>query len=355
MEGTMTTADRLDELEHPGRFTGPLELFVSPARHWRVLVTAMLLAGIGSAVVSMLLPPRFVVTSSFVTDEVDQTQLPAGLASIAGQFGFSTGASGVGSTQFYADLLRSRSIVRSLLSATVPADGRSVHVIDLLHAGDDDTNRIRRIEDAESAMADRISVNFDRTTGRIDLTVWMKRPETAKAVSDTLLALVNKFDRETRRTRAGEKRAFTEHQRKLAADSLRAAEDAMTAFLERNRSYNESAQLQFQHERLAREIALRQDVFLALSRDAEQARLHELDARPVVTTIDAPVLPARRAWPKRKLLVAACVLVTVAFLWIGFVLRELLAVAPANSDAGRALSQLRHAADDIFRRRRQEP
>jgi len=310
---------------------------------------AMLVAGIGSAIASMILRPRFVVASSFITDQVDQTQLPSGLASIAGQFGFSAGASGAGSAQFYADLLRSRTIVRSLLSATVPADGRSVRVIDLLHI-DGDSNEARRIEAAESAMSDRISVNFDRTTGRIDLSVWMERPETAKAVADTLLALINKFDRETRRTRAGEKRTFTEHQKKLAADSLLAAEDAMTAFLERNRSYLESAQLAFQHERLARAIALRQDIFLALARDVEQARLRELDSRPVVTTIDAPVLPARRAWPKRKLLVASCTLVAVAFLWITLALRELLTVMPHESDAGRAAIQLRRTANEIFRR-----
>ena len=182
----------------------------------------------------------------------------------------------------------------------------------------------------------------------------MERPETAKAVADTLLALINQFDRETRRTRAGEKRAFTEHQRMLAADSLRAAEDAMTAFLQRNRSYQESAQLEFQHERLARAITLRQDIFLALARDVEQARLRELDSRPVVTTIDAPVVPGMRAWPKRKVMVAACILVTVAFLWIFLVLREVAAVTPGDSDAGRAVSLLRDTTHDMFRRRGRE-
>lgn len=352
MQSTMTTADRrtgVKSREHPA---GPLELFVSPARHWKLLVVAGLAAGVISATVSLLLPPRFTVSASFITDEVDQTQLPSGLASIAGQFGFSTGGSGVGSTQFYADLLRSRSVVRALLSATVPADGRSVKVIDLLDV--DDVNPIRRVEDAESAMSERISVDFDRTTGRIDLKVWMERPETAKAVADTLLALINQFDRETRRTRAGEKRAFTEHQRMLAADSLRAAEDAMTAFLQRNRSYQESAQLEFQHERLARAITLRQDIFLALARDVEQARLRELDSRPVVTTIDAPVVPGMRAWPKRKVMVAACILVTVAFLWIFLVLREVAAVTPGDSDAGRAVSLLRDTTHDMFRRRGRE-
>ena len=348
MQSTMTTANRRTQLGPPEHSAGPLELFVSPVRHWRLLVVAGLVAGIISATASMLLPPRFVVSSSFITDQVEQAQLPSGLASIAGQFGFSTGASGVGSTQFYADLLRSRALVRALLSATVPAAGRSVQVIDLL--GTDNDNPIRRIEDAETAMSERISVDFDRTTGRIDLKVWMNHPETAKAVSDTLLALVNKFDRETRRTRAGEKRAFTEHQKALAADSLRAAEDAMTAFLQRNRSYHESAQLEFQHERLARAITLRHDIFLALARDVEQARLRELDARPVVTTIDAPVLPGARAWPKRKVMVAACILVTVAFLWICLVLGELAAVTPGDSDAGRAVSLLRKTMHDMFRR-----
>jgi uncharacterized protein involved in exopolysaccharide biosynthesis len=352
MQSTMTTADLRTELKPPRDSAGPLETFVSPARHWKLLAGAALAAGIVGAATSMLVSPRFTVSASFITDEVDQTQLPSGLASIAGQFGISTGGSGVGSTQFYADLLRSRSVVRALLSATVPAGGRSVRVIDLLNVHDDDP--IRRIEGAETAMSDRISVDFDRTTGRIGLKVWMERPETAKAVADTLLALINQFDRETRRTRAGEKRIFTEHQKALAADSLRAAEDAMTAFLERNHSYHESAQLEFQHERLARAITLRQDIFLALARDVEQARLRELDARPVVTTIDAPVMPGRRAWPKRKIMVTVFILVTVAFLWIFLVLRELAAVTPGDSDVGRAIGLLRSAMQDLVRRPRRK-
>lgn len=353
----MTSASPYTDTGEPAAGThtaGPLEMFVGPARYWRLLLIVGLAVGIVSAAISLAIPPRFTASASFIPEGGDQPALSSSsLAALAGQFGISTAALGNTGAQFYNDLIRSRSITRQLLAARVPARGRAVPVIDLLDIHDE--NAAVRLELAERAIAERIRVNIDRATDRIDLTVWMRDPETAKAVADTILALINRFDREIRHTHASERRAFAERQGKLAADSLRAAEEAMAAFLNQNRSYQESAALTFQHDRLARIISLRQNLYLSLVQEVQQARLQEVDTRPVLTVIDPPVLPGRRTWPKRTLLVLICVLAAESFLWFLLILRDfaLPVVRTEDSDLARALGILRATFREMQPRRLQ--
>lgn len=336
----------------PARIVGPLETFVAPARYWRCFALLGLCVAVVSAGISLVLPQRFRASASFIPAPEDRPSLSSsGLAALAGQFGFSASALGTSSAQFYGDLIRSRSIIRKLLAAKVPAEGREALVIDLLDVHD--KTPIRRLERAERRMLDRIHLRIDRTTNRIDMDVWMRHPETAKAVADTILALVNRFDREIRRTHASEKRAFAEQQWQSAADSLHAAEQAMADFLERNRSYEESAQLSFQHDRLARAITLRQDLYLSLAHQLQEARLEEVDTRPVLTIIDPPLLPGKRAWPKRAVFVLMSVLVIESLGWFLVVFREIVlpngAIAE-HSDLARALDLLRGVLRDARRR-----
>jgi len=333
------------------RTLGPLELFVSPIRHWRLLSALGLFVCAVSAAVSLILPARFTASTSFIPEEKGKAGLSSsGLAALAGQFGVSGAALGMGtgSAQFYADLVRSRSITRALLAATAPINGRPVPVIELLDV--DDANPVRRLESGEKAISERIDVSVDRTTNRITIAVWMRQPETAKAVADSILALINQFDRNTRRTTASEKRAFVEQQKTLAEDSLRFAEQAMATFLEQNRSYQQSPQLAFRHDRLERVISLRQDIFLSLAREAQDARLQEVDTRPVLNIIDPPLLPGKRTWPKRTVIVLISVLVAEVFLWLFFVLRQLFTATTQDPDrdAGRALGMVR----DVLREAR---
>jgi uncharacterized protein involved in exopolysaccharide biosynthesis len=276
---------------------------------------------VGAAVFSLVAPKRFAAGASFVPDGGPSTTIPSGLLSLAGQFGLATGSGGAASPQFYADLITSRVIVRGLLNVRVPADTGMGRVLELLDVTERDS--ALRVEKAEDILRHRMTVSFDRVTRRVDVSVWMDRPATAQAVADSLLMLVDAFDRDIRRSRAGNKRAFVEEQRSRAADSLRAAESEMLGFLERNRTISSSPQLEFQRERLQRAISLRQEIFLALAREAEQSRVEEVDNRPVITVIDQPVAPARRFWPPRKKLVLLALLGVLAPVWVLLVLIEL--------------------------------
>ena len=321
---------------------GPLELLSGPARHWRILALVVLLATLFAGLVGFLIPDRYDVSASFVADPGRSPELSGGLASLVGRIGLGDVGLGASSPQFYADLLHSRAILRRALRAQIATNSGPRPLLEVL--GVESSDSLRRVELGEEKLYRRIAVRLDRLTGRVDLTVAMPQAVTAQSVADTLLMLLDQYNREIRRSRAGEKRVFAEAQARMAAESLASAERSMESFLERNRSFQQSAQLQFQHERLARAIVLRQDIYLALARQAEEARIEEVDTRPVITIVDPPVRPSRRAWPRRKLLTAGTGLVSLTIGWLVLVIIEIVRLARiGDTDLARALTVIQGA------------
>ncbi len=315
---------------------GPLELLSAPARRWRIVVVVVLIASLSAGVASFLLPDRYEVSASFVADPGRAPELAGGLASLVGRIGLGDVGLGASSPQFYADLIHSRAILRRALRAQI---GTSSGLRPLLHIlGVQNRDSLRRVELSERELSRRIAVHLDRLTGRVDLTVSMAQAVTAQSVADTLLSLLDQYNREIRRSRASEKRAFVEAQARMAAESLASAERAMESFLQHNRTFLQSAQLQFEHERLARSISLQQDIYLALARQAEEARIEEVDTRPVITVVDPAVQPSRRAWPRRKLITAGASIISLTIVWLLLVIIELVRrEGKGDTDLGRAL------------------
>jgi uncharacterized protein involved in exopolysaccharide biosynthesis len=73
----------------------------------------------------------------------------------------------------------------------------------------------------------------------------------------------------------------------------RQAEDELQAFLQRNRDFRSSPQLSFAYDRLADNVSLRQQLYTAVAQAYEQARIEEVRDTPVITVVEAPMLPAR--------------------------------------------------------------
>jgi uncharacterized protein involved in exopolysaccharide biosynthesis len=108
-----------------------------------------------------------------------------------------------------------------------------------------------------------------------------------------ILELLNKFNMETRRSRATQERAFTTQRLAQVAGELREAEDRQQYFLQRNRDYRNSPDLSFQQERLARDVSMHQQVYTTLAQSLEQAKIEEVRDTPVITVVQAPSAPPR--------------------------------------------------------------
>jgi uncharacterized protein involved in exopolysaccharide biosynthesis len=102
---------------------------------------------------------------------------------------------------------------------------------------------------------------------------------------------VNRFNVETRKSQAAAERQFVEGQAVAAERALRTAEDRLQVFLQGNRAISNSPELAFEHDRLAREVTLRQQVYSSLLQNEEEARIREVRNTPVITVLEGPRLP----------------------------------------------------------------
>jgi uncharacterized protein involved in exopolysaccharide biosynthesis len=128
-----------------------------------------------------------------------------------------------------------------------------------------------------------------------------------------MVELLNEFNLERRQSQSREQRRFTGERMAEAERDLREAERAELAFLQRNRDYSSSPVLTFEAGRFARDVQVKQELFLTLSKAHTEARIAEVRDTPVLTVVDSAVAPVQRTSPRRTLgvLIAATVGVIV--------------------------------------------
>jgi uncharacterized protein involved in exopolysaccharide biosynthesis len=140
------------------------------------------------------------------------------------------------------------------------------------------------------------------------------------AVVNRFLDLLNDYNLQRRQSQARAEREFVGQRLEEARDALRAAEESVSSFLQRNRDYTNSPVLTAAFGRLERELQLRQELYLSLNESFQSARIEEVRNTPVVTMIERPeslVEPTRRRLVQKTLtalLIGAVVAVGIAFL-----------------------------------------
>jgi len=298
-----------ETIQHPGSAgvgsseaharTG-LDLLALLASRWRLLVAWPLLVGLSAVAFSLLLPRRYTVESRFVPESGGGSV--ARLAGLAAQFGVAVpGSENSESIDFYAELLESRDLLRSLALSqfAVPvangADTLRGDLVQLLEAKGD--TRAAREQNSVAQLGDLITARADPSANMVTLTTSAPWPALAVQINARLLELLAEFNVERRQSRAAAERQFLEARVQEAQRELLAAEGALERFLSENRRYGESPQLTFEYGRLQRQVELRQEVYTSLTQGYEHARVDEVRNTPVITVIDHPRGPAKQTAP----------------------------------------------------------
>jgi uncharacterized protein involved in exopolysaccharide biosynthesis len=327
----------------PSGFVAPIRALLAEVRaswvapyldhvlhRWRTVAAYALLAGAAGAAVALIMPTVYVARASLIADTPNPPQLSGALAQVAGQFGVLGLGSGNRAPTFYRDLIESRRTLTALVSASVhdPAQpGHVVPVYSVYSGGKIDSLTRRKTEDLLRVLGRRIATTVDERTSIIRVELGAPNPDQAAEILDSLLSLTNQFAVTNLRTRARLRREFVETQTSAARANLEVAEDSLRQFNERNRRLTDSPTLQFEEARLRRRVDLRQDLYLALSRELDQARIDEVRDTPVLDVIDAPVPPSRHEVPNRRALVLLAVLFGVLAAVAGLVLERSRTIA----------------------------
>ncbi len=146
------------------------------------------------------------------------------------------------------------------------------------------------------------------------------KPALAAGIADEFVHRLLLFNRDSRQSQAKSRRVFTESRVHEAEGALTEAEAALRGFYERNRSFDKSPALRFEEGRLRRQLDIRQDLYLSLSRELELARIREADESPVLTVIEPALVPTRKSAPNRSrtLIGVAVVMLGLTASWAVF-------------------------------------
>jgi uncharacterized protein involved in exopolysaccharide biosynthesis len=302
-----SSKNALDNHAQPAEDFGLLDFANVLLRHWKLVLGSPLIASLMTLAISFVVSPTFTASTAFVP-EASQGGLPSGIAGLAGQFGISLGAEASQSPEFYAEVVRSQEIMDRVLLSHFPDPGSR-------HNRPDTTTLLRILLVDGDSLADSLhhgrkklddltSLRVDNRTNIVTLRVDSRYPLLAAAVANRFLEYLNDFNAKTRQSQARELRRFVEARVAEAEQHLREAEAAIKEFYERNRTWEQSARLRFEHEQLQRQVQIGQEVFLTLRREYETARIGEVNDTPVITTIYRATPPQEKSKPRRKLLVA---------------------------------------------------
>jgi uncharacterized protein involved in exopolysaccharide biosynthesis len=217
------------------------------------------------------------------------------------------------SPRFYAEVVQSRELLENALRGKYPltrpggAGPDSAVLLDFLRARG--RTPARRLEAGVRSLRSRIDASVNNQTGTVQLSVDAKDPVLAAAVANGLVRDLNAFNLDRRQSSARARRQFIEQRLVGAAADLRTAESNLADWLRANRSFQMSPQLEAEYQRLQRQVTIRQETYLTLSRQYETAKIEEVNSTPLITVIDSAVPPQTKSKPSRRLWLAAGLLV----------------------------------------------
>lgn len=256
---------------------------------WIIAGTAVLFAV--AAVTTALLKDRTYTSSTVFMAQFDGGG--SSMSGLAAQFGIRLAADRPGqSPAFYADLLRSRSILAAAVTSSYAPSGGGEGTDLLDHLDVTGPTEAVRLEKGIRALSQTLGIRTNWETGVVTFSVTTERPWLSEQVARRLLELVNEFDLTTRTSQAAAESEFVRLALEERSAELRAAEDDLERFLAENRLFTGSPALMFEHERRQREVALRHGVVLSLAQALEQARIDEVRNIPVITVVEPPVAPS---------------------------------------------------------------
>lgn len=267
----------------------------------------------GVCVVAMIEPAvtgkrTYTADATFINQSRRGTSAISGVAS---QLGLNLSPSDAPSSpQFYADLLASTEILEPVAGMqyrfrtdTGMAKGTLADAYGI-HGGTHED----RIERAVDILKRSVTADASAKTGVVTLTVKGPQPGLVRDISLYILNQLNEFNLRNRQAQAARERQFAEGRLEEAASELRVAENRLQDFREKNRFVTGATRLETDQDRLVRQVAMRQQVYVTLAQTYEQARIDELRAFPVLSVIQeprSPLHPNPRGLGKRGVLALA--------------------------------------------------
>ncbi len=266
-----------------------------------LVIRSALAAAVAAALLSLALPPTYEAVTTVIP--VPEQRSTGGLEVTSARLeglGLLTSA---GSMRFmiYPDIARSRELLERILVMRFPA-GRQTRPVQLMDILQPRGRGALRQELAVRKLRRQVDAVVDRRTGLLTIRVRARAPGVAAGVANALVALLQEFSVRTMAGNATENRRFIEGRLAETRVDLARSEGALRAFRESNLRIGNSPRLQLELSRRVRDTQAQEEIFLALTRQYELARLDEHRDVPVLNVLDPARAPASRSAPRRGMM-----------------------------------------------------
>lgn len=315
-----------------------------------------ILVGVPVAVVAIAVTALLIIGRKYSADSSFKPQVAetgqTRWAGLAAQLGLSLPGMTIGDpVKFYSEVATSREVLAGVINTVyhirtgrAPADTATGNLIQLLRVSGPTAEDRMRI--ALRRLRAGVIVTNNREAGLVYVRTITKWPELSVQINRRILDLLNELNQRRRQSQAAAEREFVEGR---LADAKRALEDAETQqklFLQHNRRYTDSPELQLEFARLQRRVELQNQVYQTLAQSYEQARIEEVRNTPLLVIIDRPEGSARRYGSRLR--------DAIMWLFIGGVIAVLIALGADYVDfqglrSGAELASLRAEAGSALR------
>jgi uncharacterized protein involved in exopolysaccharide biosynthesis len=225
--------------------------------------------------------------ATFFPEESEETQ-----ADIGNMLGIPNQSNGDWGAALYIDLLQHRVIPEAVAQDSVTVaerGGQRTSIVDLV--GGRTGDRARREYNAVQAARKMVAVTAQENIKGVNISVTTPWPSVSRELAVILLRAITDFNIESRRSQANAEREFAETQVTQAEQSVRAAENSLQDFLQRNRAVNGPSALASERARLQREVSAQRGFHASWVERLEGARVREVRITPVITVVQSPRLP----------------------------------------------------------------
>ncbi|HUU44973.1 MAG TPA: GNVR domain-containing protein [Acidobacteriota bacterium] len=264
---------------------------------WRTPVIAFVVAVTAlTALYSWRTPNRYTASATLFINSSSNQQ--SALAALGPRVTMALGSPDLQSDRaIYPALLRSRSVIEPLLTAPLPTRS-SPPRDDVTLAAIFGTGDPERGCDAVRGITE---VTHDRLSGISHVAVTLEDPVTAAAVCNALVRAMTLRSIGIRTADAQKVRRFVDDRLAEVKAELTQAERRLQEFRNRNRNYNQTSDpdLLLADERLARDVALKSNLFLQLFQEYESARIEEKRDIASVQVLDSAYVPTTKSGPRR--------------------------------------------------------
>jgi uncharacterized protein involved in exopolysaccharide biosynthesis len=209
------------------------------------------------------------------------------------------------SVMFYSDLATANVVLNAAAVksyATSTSNGVKRPLPELLGIKEKNPDLAR--EQAIAHLQNNVSTSINTRSGVVSISVAAGDPLLAQELAATILSEIEMWSRTRAHVDAVQERQFTESIANDAKAKLGVAEQNLETFLATNASYA-SPELTIEHDRLTRDVAMRQQVYTALANSLEQAKIEEGRDHSAINIVELAELPIepQRAAALRKILI----------------------------------------------------